>query len=128
MRTIEDAKKRIEQALSLGSQAVNLGITRQPVGPIENSATPVSGNVGDALSWLIQHESGGRTSAKNPKSSAFGLGQLLKGNREKYGSMLGFDPNTTDYNQQLEMMKRYITDRYKTPEAAKDFWQRKGWY
>ncbi len=43
--------------------------------------------------YIIQHESGGSTTAKNPGSSAFGLGQLLIANRRHY---LGANANTTD--------------------------------
>lgn len=132
-RTIEDAKKRIEQALSLGQGVLDMRtpsvpLNQRPVGPVEGTASEQPAPTGTALDWIIKHESGGKTSAKNKSSSAFGLGQLLIGNRKKYGAMFGFDPNTTDYNQQLKMMQQYITDRYKTPEAAQAFWQQHGWY
>lgn len=81
-----------------------------------------------ALEWLISKESGGRTDAKNPTSSAFGLGQLIKSNRVAYAKRFGFDPDTTDYNQQLQMMKAYISDRYGSPRKAKEWWERKNWY
>lgn len=78
-----------------------------------------------AMRWLIGKESGGRTSAKNPKSTAFGVGQLLLANRQKY---LGNDYNTTDYAKQLDAMRRYIGDRYGTAEKAMAFHQQHGWY
>lgn len=84
---------------------------------------PYSG--GGALQWLIGKESGGRTSAKNKTSTAFGLGQLLLANRQKY---LGADYNTTDYAKQLDAMRRYIGDRYGTAEKAQAFHQSHGWY
>lgn len=84
---------------------------------------------GDALEWLIRKESSGKTTAQNPKSSAFGLGQLTIGNRTKYAAKLGFeDPGTTDYNQQVAMMKEYIKDRYGSAEKARQFHQANGWY
>lgn len=79
-------------------------------------------------SWIIQHESSGNVNADNPRSTAFGLGQLLYANRVKYGRTLGVDPNTRDYNSQLAMMRLYIKDRYGTAQAAMEFWQRNGWY
>lgn len=88
-----------------------------------------AGGVDDALQWLIQKESSGRTDAKNPNSSAFGLGQLIRANREAYAKKLGIqNPDTTDYNEQLAMMKAYIADRYGSPEKAKQFWERNNWY
>lgn len=79
-------------------------------------------------SWIIQHESSGDVTADNPRSTAFGLGQLLYSNRVKYGRILGVDPNTRDYNAQLAMMRLYIKDRYQTAQAAMAFWQAHGWY
>lgn len=78
--------------------------------------------------WIIQHESSGSVNADNPRSTAFGLGQLLYQNRVKYGRVLGVDPNTRDYNSQLAMMRLYIKDRYGTAQAAMEFWQAHGWY
>jgi hypothetical protein len=80
------------------------------------------------LAFLISKESGGRTDADNPTSTAFGLGQLIEANRKAYGQKFGFDPNTTDYNQQLTMMTQYIKDRYGSTENAAKFWKEHGWY
>jgi hypothetical protein len=88
------------------------------------------------LDWLIDHESGNpstptieySTTAKNPKSSASGLGQLIKGNREAYGRQLGIDPNTLDFGEQLKMMELYIKNRYGTPKRAREVWEQQGWY
>lgn len=81
-----------------------------------------------ALDWLIQQESEGKVWADNPKSSAFGVGQLLKSNRKTYGQKLGFDPDTIDYNEQLQMMREYIKDRYGTPQKAMEFHKIHGYY
>jgi hypothetical protein len=81
-----------------------------------------------AENWIIQHESSGRVTADNPRSTAYGLGQLLYSNRVKYGRVLGVDPNTQDYNSQLAMMRLYIKDRYGSAQAAMQFWQQNGWY
>jgi septal ring factor EnvC (AmiA/AmiB activator) len=48
--------------------------------------------------WIILHESGGDPTADNPTSTAFGLGQLLLGNRILY---LGRGYATTDCGRQL---------------------------
>lgn len=80
------------------------------------------------LDFIIQNESGWRVDAKNPNSSAFGLGQLIKANREAYGKRLGYDPNTTDLFQQLHMMKEYVKERYGSTAAAAAFKRKHGWY
>jgi len=86
------------------------------------------GGTSPAEQFLIGHESSGRTTAQNPTSSAFGLGQLIRSNRVKYGAELGVSPDTTNGAEQLAMMRRYIEDRYGTAEAAAQFWRQHGWY
>jgi hypothetical protein len=93
-----------------------------------NVAGLMSGGLSAAEAWIIAHESGGSTTAANPHSSAFGLGQLLLGNRQRIGTILGFAPNTTDFLQQLAMFRYYYRERYGTAERAKAFWQAHGWY
>ena len=83
----------------------------------------------DALrDWIIGKESSGNVNAKNPNSSAFGLGQLIIANRKAYGQKLGIDPNTTDYNEQLALMDAYVKERYGSYAKAKQFWEEHGWY
>jgi septal ring factor EnvC (AmiA/AmiB activator) len=75
--------------------------------------------------WIILRESSGDPTADNPASTAFGLGQLLLGNRILY---LGKDYATTDCGRQLWAFRAYVRDRYGTAERAKAFWQANGWY
>ena len=75
--------------------------------------------------WIIMRESSGYPTADNPTSTAFGLGQLLLGNRILY---LGEDYATTDCGRQLWAFRAYVRDRYGTAERAKAFWQANGWY
>jgi septal ring factor EnvC (AmiA/AmiB activator) len=75
--------------------------------------------------WIIMHESGGDPTADNPTSTAFGLGQLLLGNRILY---LGQDYATIDCGKQLSAFRAYVRDRYGTAEKAQAFWQANGWY
>jgi septal ring factor EnvC (AmiA/AmiB activator) len=75
--------------------------------------------------WIIMRESSGYPTADNPTSTAFGLGQLLLGNRILY---LGRDYATTDCGRQLWAFRAYVRDRYGTAERAKAFWQANGWY
>lgn len=78
--------------------------------------------------WIVNKESGGSATAKNPNSSAFGRGQLLISNRNAYAKRFGFDPNTTDPYQQDVMTNAYIMDRYGSSAAARKFWEQNGWY
>jgi septal ring factor EnvC (AmiA/AmiB activator) len=75
--------------------------------------------------WIILRESSGDPTADNPTSTAFGLGQLLLGNRILY---LGEAYATTDCGRQLWAFRAYVRDRYGTAERAKAFWQANGWY
>jgi hypothetical protein len=75
--------------------------------------------------YIIQHESGGSTTAKNPTSTAFGLGQLLIANRRHY---LGANANTTDPTLQLQAFRSYVKDRYGNANRAEAFWKSHHWY
>jgi len=75
--------------------------------------------------WIILRESSGDPTADNPTSTAFGLGQLLLGNRILY---LGQDYATIDCGRQLWAFRAYVRGRYRTAERAKAFWQANGWY
>lgn len=97
----------------------------------DNALVPVGKSIDSeqaAKQWIIQKESEGKTTAKNPNSSAFGLGQLIRTNREAYAKKLGVDPDTTDYNAQSKMQDMYVKDRYGTYQKAKEFWEKNGWY
>ncbi len=75
--------------------------------------------------FIISHESGGSTTAKNPHSTAFGLGQLLIANRRHY---LGANANTTDPALQLRAFRGYVRDRYGNADRAAAFWRSHHWY
>jgi septal ring factor EnvC (AmiA/AmiB activator) len=79
----------------------------------------------DAEYWIIMHESGGDPTADNPRSTAFGLGQLLLDGRRHY---LGANYDTTDCALQLQAFRGYVRDRYGTAENAQAFWIAHGWY
>ena len=74
---------------------------------------------------LVYRESRWNPYAKNPNSTAFGLGQLLIGNRIKY---LGDNYNTVDCDLQFQAFTQYCIDRYGSVEAAWAFWQEHHWY
>jgi hypothetical protein len=90
--------------------------------------------ISDDEIWLIQREgqwnvnATPKPTARNPHPTAFGLGQLIKDNRETYAQQLSrqlghyVDPNTTNPDLQLMMMKMYIAHKYGTTAAAKAAW------
>ena len=73
-----------------------------------------------ALNALISRESGGNTGATN--GQYYGIGQLSAQARAIYGG------NSSDYNDQLNAMKSYITARYGSAENAWAHSQATGWY
>jgi septal ring factor EnvC (AmiA/AmiB activator) len=79
----------------------------------------------DAEYFIIMKESGGDPTADNPRSTAFGLGQLLIDGRRHY---LGANADTTDCGLQLQAFRGYVRDRYGTAENARAFWVSHGWY
>jgi peptidoglycan hydrolase CwlO-like protein len=80
----------------------------------------------DAEFYIIMHESHGDPAARNPSSTAFGLGQLLLSQRINY---LGADlADTLDCGLQLRAFRGYVRDRYGTAEAAQAFWVAHHWY
>jgi septal ring factor EnvC (AmiA/AmiB activator) len=79
----------------------------------------------DAEYFIIMKESGGDPTADNPRSTAFGLGQLLLDGRVHY---LGANADTTDCALQLQAFRGYVRDRYGTAENARAFWLAHGWY
>ena len=69
-----------------------------------------------ALAKLWGKESGWRQHADNPKSTAYGIAQMLK-----------TKPNTPA-PLQIERGLVYIQHRYKKPSKAWAHWRAKGWY
>jgi hypothetical protein len=95
-------------------------------GSIHGSGRPCDlSGTSAAERWIILRESSGYPTADNPTSTAFGLGQLLLGNRILY---LGQHYATTDCGRQLWAFRAYVRDRYGTAGRAKAFWQANGWY
>jgi hypothetical protein len=75
--------------------------------------------------WIMQHESGGNTHAKNPTSSAFGAFQMLKATRKAY---MGSNWQSTDLGDQYKAASRYVNERYGGWNQAQSFWKRHHWY
>jgi muramidase (phage lysozyme) len=78
------------------------------------------------LTEIVKKESSFNPKAKNPNSSAYGYGQFLSSTRANYEKKLGLSYDNPV--NQLVMMMNYVKDRYKTPEAALNFWNKNKWY
>ena len=122
----EELRRLIRQEEAARRRAAAARSPNDPpqVGRVSGGRCNLSGTSPAEL-WIIMHESGGSPTADNPTSTAFGLGQLLLGNRILY---LGNDYATIDCGKQLGAFRAYVRDRYRTAEAAKAFWQANGWY
>ena len=82
-------------------------------------------NMGADARWIMQHESGGRTNAKNPHSTAFGAFQMIVANRRHY---MGANYASTDLGLQYAAATKYVDQRYGGWSQAKSFWQAHRWY
>lgn len=81
------------------------------------------------LTELIGRESGFRSSAKNPTSSAYGYGQFLTSTRNAYAKKY---PNL-NYNNpvdQIVLTWKYVQERYGTAQHALEMWEKRSphWY
>lgn len=81
-----------------------------------------SGDQWDALKTLWMHESGWRTNADNPTSSAYGIPQAMT---SAHNMPAGYfkDPRV-----QIRWGLNYIKGRYGDPSKAWNFWQKNNWY
>ncbi|HEX8931295.1 MAG TPA: hypothetical protein VGA45_20480, partial [Actinomycetota bacterium] len=127
----QEEAQRAREAAARRAAASAPATTSPPAPSPATPSVPLVGGRCDLSStsaaerWIIMHESGGDPTADNPSSTAFGLGQLLLGNRILY---LGKDYATTDCGKQLAAFRTYVRERYGTAEQAQAFWQANGWY
>lgn len=77
----------------------------------------------EALSWIIEKESGWRIDAQNPRSTAYSLFQFLDQTWKSYGCV-----KNNDIENVTRCGIKYIQKRYGTATEAKAHHLRKGWY
>jgi septal ring factor EnvC (AmiA/AmiB activator) len=117
--------RRIDQALELRDLRV------QAKDALDDKIRRLEGEAGVlrvTLQQRQQRQAGqvrGGGKSDNPRSTAFGLGQLLLDGRRYY---LGDNYDTIDCGLQLQAFRGYVRDRYGTAENAKAFWLSHGWY
>lgn len=75
----------------------------------------------EAFDFIVTHESGWNTQAKNASSGACGLGQALPCSKMPGGL-------NASAEAQISWVISYIANRYGTPNAAKAFWLSHRWY
>ncbi len=75
--------------------------------------------------WIMQHESGGNSHAKNPTSTAYGAFQMLKATRKQY---MGADWQSSDLGKQYAGATKYVDKRYGSWDKAESFWKAHHWY
>ena len=108
------------QTLNPVDEVVAVGTKKRPVvtgGGGSGKAGPIGDTRdADSLNWaaLARCESGGNPLAKNPHSTAFGLGQLTIANRRALMS----NPSSTDCGDQLQAFQRYTIGRYGSYDRA----------
>ena len=77
----------------------------------------------ESFNSIIEKESKWDCQADNPKSTAYGLGQLLDGTLKYIGHK-----KSTDCRDQVDAAIAYIDKVYKTPINAWSFWKKNNWY
>ena len=110
--------------------------------PVTPASSATQGNatfadleaIGKSMGWsgsqlaawwqVITLESGGRLTAQNPTSNAYGIAQFINGASEYY--TYGGNPDTV--TGQLTAMANYIKQRYGTPTAALAHENANHWY
>ena len=96
-----------------------------------------SGGLSAAAQFIMQHESGGSTTAghlhsvgrgdgtRGNHSSAFGAFQMTQANRRHY---MGADYQSTNFSKQYSAASHYVGDRYGGWDGAERFWKKHHWY
>jgi septal ring factor EnvC (AmiA/AmiB activator) len=121
---LDDQIRRLEGEAGVLRVTLEQRQQRQ-AGQVRGGGTCDLSGTSDAEYFIIMKESGGDPTADNPRSTAFGLGQLLLDGRRHY---LGDNYDTIDCGLQLQAFRGYVRDRYGTAENARAFWLSHGWY
>ena len=80
----------------------------------------------NALDYIITRESSWNPKAKNPSSTASGLGQFINSTSRAY--MGGAPMSKYPFDKQLAGVVKYTSDRYGGLVPAMNFWKRHNYY
>jgi len=116
-------KSEYDEALGLKKPRGSAGTMAAIERAYLESGFPAS-QFGD-LRYILSHESGFNPNARNPSSGAYGLGQFLGHEHDKYGAMGAY---SGDPYAESQAMLAYIRDRYGSPANAAAFWKGHNWY
>jgi hypothetical protein len=118
-RTVTVRSYSVPYSNSMGTTGSNQALGKQMA-----AARGWTGEQWPCLRALWSKESGWRTTADNPSSSAYGIPQALPGSKM---SSAGADWRTNPATQ-IKWGLGYIAGRYGTPCGAWSAFQSKGWY
>ena len=134
-KTVKKTKKKVVKKAK--KKVVKKKTTKKKVYKVQNNVNEIkqyahslvlsygwNENDWNAFVQIINHESGWRVTAENPKSHAYGLCQSLPASKMKSA---GSDYRT-NYKTQLKWCMGYIKGRYGSPSNAWNFWQKHHWY
>jgi hypothetical protein len=103
----------------------------------DDQLSTAQGGLSSAANFIMQHESGGSTTAghlhkqgrgdgtRGNHSSAFGAFQMIEAQRKHY---MGKNYQSTDFGAQYAAATHYVNDRYGGWNGAEAFWKRHRWY
>jgi hypothetical protein len=116
------------KSLQKGGNAYGNAIPSNPAANFkyaQNIAGQFGWNAQELQAWytLGMKESGWRNTAQNPTSTAFGIGQFLDSTWKGVGMS-----KTSDPQQQVLAMAKYIKNRYGSPSKALAFHISHNWY
>jgi len=116
-------KVEVESYVSPLRSLDTAGVTIEEHTPESYAQSLVSEQEYEALFELIMLESSWKSDAQNPKSSAYGLGQLL----DQTWDLVGIE-KSDNFKIQLIATHKYVMDRYGSWVKALEFRKRNGYY
>lgn len=105
-------------ALADSKASRGMGVGHGPCWPLATAAERA----------LMKHESSGWPTARNPRSTAFGCGQLLIVNRRRFARACDTVASTVDPSSSMCLMRAYVRSRYGSTGRALAFRRARGWY
>jgi hypothetical protein len=133
------AEREIVWRSGAGTTAANgVGMQHDELETLDDDQlSTAQGGISAAANFIMQHESGGSTTAghlhkmgrgdgtRGNQSSAFGAFQMIEAQRKHY---MGSNYQSTSFGAQYAAATHYVNDRYGGWNGAEAFWKRHRWY
>lgn len=119
---VQDTKNVVQDRQSFSAFKTGMGLSEVHT-PESYAQQMVSEAEYEALFELIMLESNWNPEAQNPKSSAYGLGQLL----DQTWDLVGIE-KSTNFKVQLIATHKYVMERYGSWQKALEFRKANGYY